>query len=325
MRLPRIAIAALAFLACLAFFPATTGVAHHLERRLAAADSGSAPAGGPVLLGTTGDVRIALLGATIAPRAGDVLASTSEIETGPAATARLGFADGAKLEIEQSTHAALESPVRLRLSSGTVRLNAAVPHATMQIRTPQALVVFRARTGYVTASAEEDVVTCVRCGQREVTPCEDNNFFVSDRAHCVALADAAVAIVTREHGIRAGSDGETAMVRRVLEQLGARVADGSQGRPWWETSRGEGLAMDRSHIAARPGEAVALAVTRRSGRGGNVWAMSVDSRVASVEKQDPRGTCTIRVHERGRGAVVIYDQLGRYAVVPVEVAQVAAR
>ena len=326
MRLRRIAIATFASLACLVVIPGSMRAGDDPARALAAAtgDLRAAPSG-PVLLGASGDVRIAVQGSLVATKPGDVLPVTSEIETGPAATARLGFTDGAKLEIEQSTRAKLESPLTLRLASGTVRLNSAVPQATMEIRTPQASVVFRAQTGYVTASEAEDVVTCVRCARREREQCEANDFFVHDLAHCVALGDAAVAIVTREHGIRATAAGEAAMVRRVLEQLGAGIAAASDGKPWWESARGEGLTISRSQIVAKAGEAVALTVERRAENAGNVWAMSVDSRVATVEAADPRGTCTIRVHDRGRGAVVIYDQLGRYAVVPVEVSRIAAR
>jgi hypothetical protein len=326
MGLPRSVIAGLASLACFAALPASSTVAHDFDRGIVADASGAAATSdGPVLLGTTGDVRIAIPGGSAAAKAGDVLPSTSEIETGPLGTARLGFAGGAKLEIEQSTRAALENPATLRLSSGTVRLNSAVPHGTMAIRTPQALVVFRAQTGYVTASAAEDVVTCVHCERHERIKCEDDDFFVRDMARCVALANAAVAIVTRQHGIRASAAGEEAMVHRVLQQLGARIAAAPAGRPWWDAAPGEGITMDHARIFAKAGEAVALSVTRKAEDAGNVWAMSVDSSVATVEAADPRGTCTIRVHDRGRGAVVVYDQLGRYTVVPVEVSRIAAR
>ncbi|MBV9102572.1 MAG: FecR domain-containing protein [Candidatus Eremiobacteraeota bacterium] len=267
------------------------------------------------------------VGAEISP--GTVVAT----DTGQ--TAKVTIADGSSIEIEQRSRVTFEQfgrgigGVHVKLANGTIRLDVPEkPHFAPRgftVLTAQARVVFREKKGYVTSSSDQDVVTCLRCRIYDRQRCEQNDFIVRDASTCLSLSDAAVAVVTRQHGIQLQSSSAEAMVRSVIGQLGGSVSAAS-GTPWWKNPDGaEGLSVDRNAVALdHPGDTADLTVEDHND-GGNVWWLSVDPQVAAVDFVDPKGSCRLRAAGSGRTAVIAFDQLGRYVAVDVEVRGTAQR
>lgn len=247
-----------------------------------------------------------------------VVVAANAIETPANGVARLGLPDGSLLELMQRTRVTFDADT-VRLEHGTVRLDAPTRGSgTMQLATPQARVVFHAMNGYVTAGPSEDVVTCVRCRRLQPAQCEKNDFIVRDFSRCVSLENAGVAFVSREHGIRAQTTTEEEMVSTILRQVGVEVRS-------FFAAQQQGLRMSRDALSTETGKNGQFRVVERLPGGGDVWALSTNSEIVAVTEVDPAGSCRWRAAGEGYASVVLYDQLGRYAVIPVEVSSVAAR